>query len=289
MKKVPYKSRFNKKDKFLPPSDWREKDDDFYMDMAKYIWSFYCRDEGLNLCGGGLRNGMDIYELRAYSRNAQSVSRYQDLIDLKDGKDGSYAMNINWQPVDIMGKYKAILKSKLNRFAYEFDTVALDVESNNEKELLVNSMKLKASDSMKALAVEMGINVPIGNGIETPEDVEMLNMMGGISLEWEIAMKIAVEYFEQISSFDEIRHQIERDIIDLNQCFLYIYLDSSDRINAKYVDPEKYVGRDSKYEDLRDIDCQGYWEYKTAREIREESGVSAVSYTHLTLPTKRIV
>ena len=254
------------------PSDASEKDEKWFKNWLDHLYALYVNDNGLVGYKGTTRNGRSIKELRDYARGNQDIRKYQELLDPTDSEGYNYT-NISWDTVKVLPKFRDILKGKLASVLFEAGTYAIDDEANQHKELIINELYVKSDPRMQALAQRAGVDLGVDPVIESPKDIEVLNQLGGIRLEMEIAMKDAIDAFKDVSGFEEIRQMMEDDLVDLNMFGCWPYIKHDGEIGVKYIDPYNYIARDSSYPDQRDVDMQGYVEQLTIKDLREQ-GVS---------------
>lgn len=258
------------------------EDPDYYLTWAKYIFSKYVNNRCLVPCGGYSRNGKSFEEIRQYALGRQDPRIYQDIldpceIDEQTGKKVAY-MNINWDIHPILPKFRDVVRGKLLGVDYEPNTQAIDLKSRKKRLDTINKMKMKVNPAMKALMGETGLNydgVDLPSGINSAEDVDFFEKLGGIRLEREIFLKNAIEYTQYESDWPTLKDMSVNSAIDFNIMALHTkHHIATGKIKASFIDPADLVCRDSLYPDHRDIDFAGVLNKKTIHQIREENALS---------------
>lgn len=261
-----------------------EKDPDlmdskYFLRWAQYVWSQYATDRTLVPYGGYTPSGRTFQELRAYALGQQDKTIYMDLLDQCDDKNKNEGyLNINWDNVQVMSKFRDIVRGKMITMDFDVVTTAIDETSSKERILEVSKMKLYANPVMQQLFQESGVqptNVELPEGVESPEDVEIFNKMGGFRLNQELMIQDAIECTNYESGWTTIKNQVVEDIIDLNIAATLTYLEKSTGIvKIDRIAPEELVCRPSKYQDHRDIDYAGFVKRKTLGQLRLECNMS---------------
>ena len=251
-----------------------EDDPEYFLQWARYIYAQYHRGGttiGADLSTG---SGKSHTQIRQYALGRQDPGIYADELDPCEDGDEGY-MNINWDVVAIMPKFRDLMRGKLLGADYEVNTEAIDAVSGKQRIDTVNKMKLSVSPMMKQAMAETGtkasgVNIP--NEIENPADVDYFYKMGGVRLEREIIIKDAIEVTQYESDWETIKDMLVNDAIDLNIVATHTKLDlSTGKIKLHRVAPEQLVCRRSEYPDHRDIDFAGVVRSKSISQLREEN------------------
>lgn len=227
--------------------------------------------------GADLAEGRSISELRAYGVGMQSVGRYRKQFKGKDPKTNKKIVNISFDPPKIMAKFRDQVLGKLSDYKFGVYPIAVDHDAAKAREELIGATKLMTDDRMKSVMEMVGrppSDAPDPNkiGVETPDDVDTLNRLGGIPLLAEIMAKDAVDSTLQHSDFeDNLESLLDEDIFDIGLCCAELRPTPDGKNKLYYVDPDKLVSRSSKYKDFRDIDFAGYIQDMSISELRETS------------------
>lgn len=275
-----YKSNYNKGKHPLPSSTLPLDDEKkWFLSMVDHAYALYSVD-GLYYGRSHHLHGRSISELRSYARGKQDPQKYMDILDPddKNSKEKGGMVNISWANLEVMPKFRDVILGIVDKIKFDFDTVAVDENSRKEKDFKLGEMKFLAMNETKQMYAEAGQapNVEYDmNGIDSPEDVDLLDTIGGIKGFYEIEMKDAIQATLLDSQYEEgIRGQMVEDIFDLNvACCEVKITQGTGRVITKYIDPAKAFWRQSAMTDCRDIDMAGYFESKTIAQLREESGL----------------
>jgi hypothetical protein len=260
----------------LDPNEMGPK---YFLKWARYVWAQYITDRTLVPFGGFTPSGRSFYELRQYGIGQQDKRIYMDLVDPCEdkNKDEGY-LNINWDNVQIMSKFRDLVRGKMLTMDFDVVTTAIDETSIKSRIEQVNMMKLLVNPVMQQMIAETGVmptGVKLPPGIETVEDVEMYNKMGGLRLSHELMIQDAIESTNYESDWSSLKNQVIEDIIDLNVAATVTYVEKATGIvKVDRIEPEYLVCRASKYQDHRDIDFAGHIKRKTIQQIRIESDLS---------------
>ena len=255
------------------------EDPKYFLQWAKYIWSKYASGKCRVPYGGYSRNGKSFEEIRQYALGRQDPIIYQNLldpceIDQQTGEKVAY-MNINWDIHPILPKFRDVVRGKLLGVDYEPNTQAIDLKSRKKRLDTLNKMKLKVNPVMKGFMQETGLNydgVDVPQGINSTEDVDFFEKLGGIRLEREIFLKNAIEYTQYESEWPTLKDMAINSAVDFNIGALHTkHHIATGKIKATFVDPADLVCRGSLYPDHRDIDFAGVLCKKTIAQLREEN------------------
>lgn len=270
-----------KKGKYSMPTetDPEVMDIKYYLRWAQYIWSQYVTDRTLIPYGSYTTTGKSFESLRLYGIGQQDNSIYMDIIDHCEDKNKNEGyVNINWDNVQIMSKFRDLIRGKMITMDFDVTTTAIDETSTKERIEQVNLMKLMVNPAMQQLMQQTGFKpsiVELPEGLQTPEDIELYNKMGGLRLSHELMIQDAIESTMYESQWATLKNQIVEDIIDLNIAATVTYVEKATGIvKVDRIEPEFLVCRPSKYQDHRDIDFAGHIKRKTIQQLRIESDLS---------------
>jgi hypothetical protein len=261
------------------PNLYSEKDQKFYLRMCKYIWSQYVRNYSTISYGGySSATGKSFVELRLYGLGQQDRLRYAELLGDCDPLTGEGWMNINWDIVQILPKFRDIVKGKLAGMDFEVNTQALDELSVKKRLRKSNKMKLLMNPAIKMFMEKTGQAPPdieLPEYIQTAEDLDVYIKMGGVRLDYELAMRDAIESTKYESNWGVIKDKVVEDIIDLGVCAVKTKVHpKTNKVMADYVDPMYLVIQPSKYEDHRNSTWAGEIRTLTIGELRMESNLT---------------
>lgn len=261
-----------KKGKYNRPNQVAQEDEEYMLSWANYIYGLYVCDETYIP-----QNNYSFEDLRRYGVGKQDKFKYKKIIeDCGDdlGANESY-MNINWDIVQIIPKFRDLVRGKMMALEFEPGITAIDSESHYIKTKTENAMKMMVHPQMKELMQKTGlkpsgINMP--PGIESQEDLEAYVKLGGIKLGWEIMMRDALQVTMSDSDWGTLKDQLISDTLDLNICAMITYLErKTGKVKLDYVDPDNLLIRPSIYPDHRDADLVGRFKRKTISDLRIET------------------
>lgn len=267
----------HKKGKYTIPQSLREKDPDYFLKWAEYIYAEYTSGYTTVPYGGVNRRGRSFVDLRNYALGAQSERQYMDILDACDPKDDEGFMNVNTDIVQLLPKYVDILKGKLMGMEFEVQTQAVDESSTKERILKVNKMKMAAHPQMRQIMQSVGRqpqNVKLPKFVETPDDIEELEKLGGIRLQREMVMKDAIEITKYESDWEMLKELQAFDIICTNICASLTKVEqATGKVKVYHIPPENLICRASNFPNHQDIDYAGFVRSMTIEELRRESNL----------------
>ena len=268
-----------RKSKHKIPNRSGVKDKKLYLNMAKYMWSRYVSNQTTIGYGGySGTTGRSFEQLRLYALGQQSKKMYMELLDDCDEFTQEGYMNLNWDLVQILPKFIDIVKGKLGGIEFEINTQAIDQTSVKKRLHKSNKMRLLASPAIQAIMKQTGLappDVKLPEYITTAEDVDVFIKMGGVRLEYEIAMKDAVESTKYESRWDTIKDKIVSDVVTLGICAVKTSVHrKTNKVVADYVDPMHLVIQPSKYADHGDSNWAGEVRTINIGQLRMESDLT---------------
>ena len=254
------------------------KDQKFFLKMCEYMWSEYTNDRTSTQYGGYGASGMSYVKLRLYSMGKQSKRQYAVLLDDCDPLTNEGELNINWGIVQILPKFVDIVTGKLSGIDFEVNTQALDEGSRNARSRKEGKMKLLTNPVVQQFMKTYNVAPPdvvLPDFVKTTSDVEMYIKMGGARLDYELALKDAIECTKYESRWGTIKDKLVKDVVDLGinavktKCHTKTH-----KIISDYVDPEYLLIQESKYPDHRDSKYAGEIRSMTIGQLREESDLT---------------
>ena len=260
---------------------------DHYVKMCEWVWGRYLSDEllfGANAAMNFWESKRTIYDLRAYARDNQPVSKYQRILDprgnesLQEMDRDEGLMNISWDPPKVMSKFMNIIMGMFGDITFDVDTQAVDESARKERDILKAKQQLFINPKMKALMAATGTKPDFNSeipGVETEQDVDLLHKLGGVRLAYEIMMKAAVRATMEHSEWETSLHeQLKRDLVTLNICATRSFIHPTTRIvETERVDPANLIIEPSQYPDFRDSTYRGIRRKISLWQLREESGL----------------
>lgn len=257
--------------KLLMPAG--ERDESFYLKMAKYYYGQYCASESY-LGYGGILRARSISEIRDRVSGKYNVLTYQNQLDpiRKNGRHkNKRRWGISWDPVRILPKFRRIIKSKLDDVQLSVKTTAADPMAQIERVAVKNYATLLRQPETQIMMSGATIEDNTGLAGMSTDDVDFIFRIGGVRLPVEIAMKDAVDKVLLNSRYNlTLKEMLINEIIDLNMCATDTV--SNNGIETiRYVDPAGILIGRSKYPDFRDCGYRGYIEEKSVSQIRVEN------------------
>ncbi len=267
-----------KKEKAPLPGYAEKKDNAYFLAWARYIFRNYLYNRTTVRAGGYTTSGKSFYLLRAYALGNQDTQIYMDILDkCEEGTTDKGFMNINWDIVKILPKFRDLVRGKMMQMEFDLNSQAIDEKSTKERTMKVNKMKLLADPRMQQAIAQVGIkpDMKLPEGVETPEDIDILDKMGGLRLEYEILIKDLYESSKYESDFQVLKDQMIDDILDFNICATRQYLEKkTGKVKIDRVNPMNLICKASNYPDHRDIDFAGEIKRKSISQLRAETNLT---------------
>jgi len=210
-------------------------------------------------------------KMRAYAEGTQSVSKYKDLLDVEG--DSSY-MNIDWTPVSIIPKFVDVVCGDMTNREFAIKANAIDKISVEKKSKAKNIM---IADMMNK---EVRQQVSKLSGFDqtkkgfVADDMEEIQLFMTLNYKQahEIAVERGIEFVFQQNDFDEIKKKCIRDLVVVGTSALKTYIDSSEGIKIRYVDPLNLITSHSQSSDYRDIQHAGEVYTVTIAQLKQMAG-----------------
>ena len=209
--------------------------------------------------------------MRSYAEGTQSVGKYKDLLDAEG--DSSY-MNIDWTPVSIIPKFVDVVCGDMTNREFAIKATAIDKLSIDEKKQETREMIA----SMMTSKVRKKISKITGQDYNKqgfiPESMEEISLFMSLNYKQahEISMEKGIEFVLQQNDFDEIKKKFIRDLVVVGTAGLKTYIDPSEGIKIRYVDPVNLITSYSQSSDYRNIQHAGEIYTVTIGDLKKMAG-----------------
>lgn len=257
------------------PRDSRDKSDSqYFLDYCRAVWYRYKNGYSTEL----KYNSAHLKLLAKYAEGTQGAVKVKEKL-LKMHKDGTFKgyMKDVFQTFDILPELIDIMMATNMKSDYRPTSQAIDRQSIKDRELEMGIAKFLVQEQTKDMLSYMGMKI---ESVLTEEeisvyndvDVEVMFKTGGIQLQREIEAVAACNDAMAISRHKEIENQTTYDLIRYGIASVKVYWDyAEEAARYRYVDPERLVVPQSKYNDFRDISYAGEWRFMRLHEIYSES------------------
>lgn len=256
------------------PNENEPKTPEWYLKTAKYYHSMWSNGNTFVNSSGFFNSPVrkltrSIAELRAHGRGVQNVSKYKDIIDpvIKKGRRaGKRRLNISWDTVKILPKFRRIVWNKFDEIIMIPVAQAYDGAAQFERERKKNYMKISVSPATQMMTEGNNPELEVDN----QEDIDFLSKTGGIEIPVEIGIKDAIDASLRSSDFEVVKDMWITDVIDLNS-FAYDMIEKNGVLQPVYVDFDRVIAKPSIYPDFRDSEYRGYISFRTVSDILQEA------------------
>jgi hypothetical protein len=285
-----------KKDDYKNPSDYLDpaekfKNKDFFLRKSEWMYSLYLRD----MCFIPYSRKANFIESRLYAQGRQSTVKYMDQLAPKrkikgnENTNGSTftdtkfqrkgMMNISWDIESPMPKFRLKVMGSLMQVDYNATAQGIDEQSDYQR----NKMKFRkwaikeSAPFLKAVEDATGVtpaedtkNIEMPFDPESIEQLNMIDKIGGFKLWYEIVMQKLIKWSYDLSEWDQIKMRMIEDAIDLGFIGMKDKTDQfSQRPMVEYVDPEFFVGRQTRFNDFSDLSEGGQIKFYSIQSLRE--------------------
>jgi hypothetical protein len=209
--------------------------------------------------------------MRSYAEGTQSVAKYKDLLDVEG--DSSY-MNIDWTPVSIIPKFVDVICGDMTNREFAIKANAIDKLSINEKSKATRELIADMMNAPLRREVSKISGIDYNKQGHIPENMEEIALFMSLNYKQahELSMEKGIEFILQQNDFDEIKKKCIRDLVVVGTAGLKTYIDPSEGIKIKYVDPTNLITSHSQSSDYRSIQHAGEIYTVTIGELKKMAG-----------------
>lgn len=220
-------------------------------------------------------NGRDKYhEIKLYMYGKQSVSRYKKLLQPRDvaNEDQSW-ININWDILPIIPKFRRIALSTLFKSDYNISVDAVDPVAQDDKQKFYadNAAKiiLKEEFTKNGLDPEMIPKAEID-----ASNLNELDMYMNYSYKHRMAIEMeqALELIMNLNKFENERNKVIEDLHDWGIGGYKEYFDAQGNIKIKRVNPMNLVMSYTTDPNFKDIQYVGEVTEMTIADLKQLAG-----------------
>jgi hypothetical protein len=181
--------------------------------------------------------------------------------------------------VRIFSAFRERIIDRIMSLKFQPSVTAVDSLAVDKKKLNYLRDRLAADPKAAQFFAQAGMaptNISQNAEMFSPEDIDVIEKLGGYSLQAEIELTEAVKNAFDLSRFDPvIKRQVIEDLVDGGIGAAHIYHDpGTGRQIIEYVDVDRLLFRTSVYSDCRDSDFVAFVKDMTIAGIRAESGFS---------------
>jgi hypothetical protein len=263
-------------------------------EMAMWVYSKYVRNRT------SVGYGLDTYfdQLRLFGKGKQSEERYKPynkgVLDRSYGNvvstdvdngwstDKEYRRegwgNINEEVISPLPNIKSTIKGQFVDVDYDIKAQNIDIDAGAEEEtyamhkLWINSPKQLG---LPLQALKQAAGLPQSQQDYTPEsfsELEEIQKEGGFKLPYINQHEKLLQHTENISHWDRsLKEKFIDDLTDLGIAFSHAYYDDETcKVKWRYTDPKNVIMPYSRYEDFRDSDYAGIFDYPSISDIRQK-------------------
>jgi hypothetical protein len=264
--------------------DSSQKDQNWIQQYIKAAWS-----EFSTFYPNQMYNGRDKYhEVKLYMNGKQSVSRYKKLLQPRDvaNEDQSW-ININWDILPIIPKFRRIAISTLIKSNYDISIDAIDPLAKDDKDEFYqeNAAKIILRDEFRKQGMDP-------NEIQAPdieaESVTELDMYMNYSYKHRMAIELeqAIQLIMNLNKFESERQRVIEDIHDVGMGGYKEYFDAHGNIKIKRINPMNLMMSYTLDPSFRDVQYIGEVNEYTLPDLKQLAGDKITSEQFDTIAEK---
>ena len=217
-----------------------------------------------------------IQELRAYYRGTQNVDKYKKWF-AKNSGDLAMVENMDFRNINFAEKFCNIVINGIQDDFYRLDIRSIDRLSADEKrkkfiEHKTNQMSKEFFENAKN---ELGIDMTPEFMPESDEEILLYQEIKERPA-IEIAEEINIDFVKKSSRWENIKYEIDRDLVTLGLNVIRCWIDINDGVQVEYIDPEKFGHSYCNKNDFNDVYYYFYVETLTINEVKRESNFTDV-------------
>jgi hypothetical protein len=250
----------------------------FFREKCEYIYSCYLRDDAYIPYSATT----DFRTNRLYAQGKQPPQKYKEQLTIKDKKTQLRKgwMNISWDILPILPKFRSLVLGKFDDIDYTVYTRAIDEASNTTREDIKMHVVIerKYGEMLQEFRSAIGIkeDEAMSGSANLPfipkslEELNMLSQMNAFRLSWEISMDKLMNDTAMKCNYPELKRRLMEDVVDLGFIAMQSTTDKqSNTPSMEYMDPEYLVVRQSRRNDYFDISEWGYIKWFTVAQLKD--------------------
>lgn len=216
-----------------------------------------------------------IEENRRYSRGEQKTN-YREMIEgsNKSGEDsGIKTHKIDYtRLLKIMPVFKDTVTNGIDESLFKPRAEAIDIKAVNTKRDYFKRLDkdFYTKDIANVISEGIGINIVSPKSPKTEKDLKIKKIEYKPDIE--IAQELAIENVMKHQKMETIKDKCDEDLFDLGYCITKQYVDSTEGMILKYVDPYYHGCSDFEYDDGRDIRYHFVLEKDTIANLAKLAG-----------------
>ena len=194
-----------------------------------------------------------IQELRAYYRGTQNIDKYKKWF-AKNAGDLAMVENMDFRNINFAEKFCNIVINGIQDDFYRLDIRSIDRLSADEKrkkfiEHKTNQMSKEFFENAKN---ELGIDMTPDFMPESDEEILLYQEIKERPA-IEIAEEINIDFVKKSSRWENIKYEIDRDLVTLGLNVIRCWIDINDGVQVEYIDPEKFGHSYCNKNDFNDV------------------------------------
>lgn len=267
-----YKDLYRKGHLSMPSvlSPQEDKDKEWALNIAQYVFGRFENDDFAISNDGLLMNRRSIGECRSYSRGLQPTKKYEDVVLFKD-KAGNAARSISMDTYKILPKFMAIAKRKILTNDLEPKVQVNDLAGIRERNRQLAKYKLYSTPEIKELADTIGydygeFSIP---GVESPEEIDVFQKLGGILLDIEIELNDAIQAATRSGNYPLVESNTVVDLMELGMAAMYVHTYPDLTMEVRPVEMSRAIMPYTDRQDTANAPYAGFVEQLNVHEVAE--------------------
>ena len=217
-----------------------------------------------------------IQELRAYYRGTQNVDKYKKWF-AKNSGDLAMVENMDFRNINFAEKFCNIVINGIQDDFYRLDIRSIDRLSADEKrkKFIEHKTNQMSKEFFEKAKNELGIDMTPEFMPESDEEILLYQEIKERPA-IEIAEEINIDFVKKSSRWENIKYEIDRDLVTLGLNVIRCWIDINDGVQVEYIDPEKFGHSYCNKNDFNDVYYYFYVETLTINEVKRESNFTDV-------------
>jgi len=230
-----------------------------------------------------LYNGRESYhETKMYMLGKQSTNKYRKLLAPRDAANGDSSwVNINWDILPIIPKFRRIAIATLSKADYSIDIDAIDPLAQDDKKQFYadNAARIALRKEFEKQGLDKDMIPPPDVDADSIKELDMY-MEYSYKHRMATEMEQAIEVINTQNSFDAIRDRLIEDTHDYGICCTKDFFDASGTIKTRRVNPANMIMSYSTSPSFEDVQYIGEVVEMTIADLRSIAGnqISEIEY-----------
>jgi hypothetical protein len=213
--------------------------------------------------------------MKMYANGAQSVNKYKPILGV-DEEATETNLNIDWNVIPIIPKFRRIALGRLNKIEYNIVATPIDSLANDETETYFADAKAKILIREEAKKIDPSL-------LDTPalqlspkeaKDLEELEMQMAYTYKHQMAIEAeqGIKLVLEMNEVEKLREDIRENLFDFGVAGYKEYIDNNGAIKIRSIRPRNIVTNYSRKKDFSDADYIGEVIEMSISDLKQMAG-----------------